>query len=720
MTIKRIAAAAFLGLSGLLAPMRAHGAPPLVAVVGKPTVTLCATCAAPAARVEIVLRDDVLLPAIKIESVLLSGGYDQNLQDAFVARLEPQGSRPTAIVLVPRQGLGKSGIYDVALSLTTADGKERQPLTVSITQPSGKLSLPGILHVDRTLDPIFGTDDVTPLLTLFETSNASAVNITDARMVQRFRAGAQPVEGTVTFRPPVSVPAGRTADLGYQLEGTFPLGVSTATAQVYSDQLADGVPVTLEIRTHRAAWFIIVAVALGLLVSWLLKVKIQGRIDFLTAEDRAKDLKARVVQLLADNQDADLTRSIGAELQALEGALAKQDAKAIEEARAALDAKVQSELQALLGRRKPVADKLQEWTMLAGTSWSVMPSITRLLSELAGDLAPVTANLARNDVSTVVGQLADLRRTFPAKFGELSREWVQSVEDIFFAIEQTRDGMSQKTVGWWTEQVAKARAAIASARFSNDAADVADLATGARNISAARQASVDFFHALGRALQTDAMSAAAQLGQASGSRGPDVAALPSYADAAAKVLIALSDSPESWPTAGRKALDALREAWRGALLKEVSDTDARGSIAKLLDAGESDKALRETLLAIAAESGNDGVDFAAVRTLSGSFHALYDFPAQVPRGTAAAPIMLATSLPFLSWSRSSEHAYNTQTELFWAKAKQTLILGAIICVLGYTTYAAKFVGTFDELASIFFWAFGLDLTLDAVTRVSRK
>ena len=43
----------------------------------------------------------------------------------------------------------------------------------------------------------------------------------------------------------------------------------------------------------------------------------------------------------------------------------------------------------------------------------------------------------------------------------------------------------------------------------------------------------------------------------------------------------------------------------------------------------------------------------------------------------------------------------------------------IICVFGVSVYAPSFVGTLADLSSIFFWAFGLDLTLDAVLRLKK-
>ena len=47
---------------------------------------------------------------------------------------------------------------------------------------------------------------------------------------------------------------------------------------------------------------------------------------------------------------------------------------------------------------------------------------------------------------------------------------------------------------------------------------------------------------------------------------------------------------------------------------------------------------------------------------------------------------------------------------------RTLLAAAGLTLVGYVLYAASFVGTLPEMTAIFFWAFGTDLSIEALTR----
>jgi hypothetical protein len=51
---------------------------------------------------------------------------------------------------------------------------------------------------------------------------------------------------------------------------------------------------------------------------------------------------------------------------------------------------------------------------------------------------------------------------------------------------------------------------------------------------------------------------------------------------------------------------------------------------------------------------------------------------------------------------------------------QNLIIGAGIAVIGYAIFSEKFVGTVQDLAAIYFWAFGIDLSVSALVAASGK
>jgi hypothetical protein len=59
-------------------------------------------------------------------------------------------------------------------------------------------------------------------------------------------------------------------------------------------------------------------------------------------------------------------------------------------------------------------------------------------------------------------------------------------------------------------------------------------------------------------------------------------------------------------------------------------------------------------------------------------------------------------------------------ELMWARRFRFLVSLILIIAFGYLLFAAKFEGTAMDLAAIFAWAFGTDITIDAALQATQK
>jgi hypothetical protein len=60
----------------------------------------------------------------------------------------------------------------------------------------------------------------------------------------------------------------------------------------------------------------------------------------------------------------------------------------------------------------------------------------------------------------------------------------------------------------------------------------------------------------------------------------------------------------------------------------------------------------------------------------------------------------------------------TSAEIAAAKMWQTLVTALLAGLIGYGLFAPKFIGDYQDFLVIFFWAFGLDLTVDAVSKLA--
>jgi hypothetical protein len=54
------------------------------------------------------------------------------------------------------------------------------------------------------------------------------------------------------------------------------------------------------------------------------------------------------------------------------------------------------------------------------------------------------------------------------------------------------------------------------------------------------------------------------------------------------------------------------------------------------------------------------------------------------------------------------------------KRIQSLLVGVVLIIAGYGLQLNTFVGTFTDFSTLFFWAFALDLTVDAISKATKK
>src|SRR5262249_32879442 len=67
----------------------------------------------------------------------------------------------------------------------------------------------------------------------------------------------------------------------------------------------------------------------------------------------------------------------------------------------------------------------------------------------------------------------------------------------------------------------------------------------------------------------------------------------------------------------------------------------------------------------------------------------------------------------------AEQRARTMSELFRDRLLQTVLAGALISIAGYLIFEEKFIGNVQDVAGIFFWAFGIDITVDALLQTAR-
>ena len=83
----------------------------------------------------------------------------------------------------------------------------------------------------------------------------------------------------------------------------------------------------------------------------------------------------------------------------------------------------------------------------------------------------------------------------------------------------------------------------------------------------------------------------------------------------------------------------------------------------------------------------------------------------LPKAVPGRWVEMVALEPILPAAEVRVTAAQTDRQIRIAQATQSVIAGVLFLVVAHVTYADRYIGTFPELAGIFFWAFGLDLTI---------
>jgi hypothetical protein len=698
-----------------------QAATPLVAVLGKTSATVCGDCDEQVVRVAAVLRDDLAtVPALTIDSVEFRGSYDTAAAKTMTPTWVLENGRPIALLVTAKPPLTRAGTYDVSVGILSSNPAERQVISLAITRLAGTLAVPATLHVDRTVRvPFFWIHPEVPKLGAIETSKHSKVTLDAITVALPFVSGTESVTGTARCTTPVPVGRGATAPVDCVVEGDFPLGTSTTSAHVHSEQLAASVPFAIEVRSRLSPWYIFVAVAAGLLVSWVLKVKLQEQIDLSSARERVDRLNAHLQDVLARNKDASFVKALADSQRDLESAITTGQATEIESKRAALEDKVKTELQQLADRRTAAVRDFEKLQTLLRLPWAVPSSIAQAIQQAATHLDEVATALDTNDVASANDALDRCRNALASELPSRIAPWLVAVNVALRDLAEARTGLSRNTKQWLDQEIAEKEPVFASAHVDNVAAKVDEIEQKLVALSTARRTFSELLLEVARRIRGESSRVRDLLDAAFGVSHEALRLLMDSASAAITLLLGLRNQPESWQSGGGpEIVRALGGGYEQAILGQL-DPSKTADIRQLVDRLEYEAAAAAAATWLDANRVKAGkpasADAAPVRGKS----IKQTWSEVEPDNQLGLHVVHVPGSGMYTWLIASSQSFPRSTALRAAKFRQTLGLGVVICIFGFSVYAPAFVGHWSELSGIFFWAFGLDLTLDALTRLRK-
>ncbi|MFL6196141.1 MAG: hypothetical protein ACJ75H_18320 [Thermoanaerobaculia bacterium] len=655
-----------------------------------------------------------LLPEVTVLDAALGTRRELLYVTAFAPKIEGQFLIvPAPIPVLPQ------GTYDFKLKVQSKNDccKKEQALDVRIVLPAAQIQAPGTLVIRREIG-LFRDRVLNGTLVLRKTSGPPLSDITVDQV--GWQASAQTVGNAwVDFDPPVlSRRQWLVKNIQIKHAGNLPLGTVQGLGEIWTPQLAAAVPFTFEVRSRRTASWIVFAIGLGLLCGLLLRTLLPKLTALGQARIQAIEVVANIERELGRRKDPAFQAKAKETLKALKQALSQRMANPedLDKARTAATDALKVELDDLNGRLETARQEIDQADRLAKTRWNLPVEMTAALAKVEPGLQKArealkgsNATAASEAVRGALDQLADLP--------EAIRGWINEAGSVI-------DGLADLPVPSNLRDGLKASAD--HARTLLDA--IPD--PGTQPESAALKAALDAVHAargdlrrLFSRLETGLGLTLSRVGETlKAETMPDQPALDATLLEAKQAAGLLSKAVETPETAVANvmvpALEGFDRALSRGLLAQVAAGDPRKAVQTQLDRQAYGEAAREVLRQIAA----------AKPKVHGEGTIKGDAPETAPAAAKPPTVPGWSEIPAARWVLAEWTSAITpldlapgtiestrghiETELGWITAVRTVLVAIGLLLVGLVLFRDK-VGSWNDVAEVVLWAFGIDVTVDA-------
>jgi hypothetical protein len=680
---------------------------------------ICDTCPAPQVRLPIAftgLKADSKV-TVALRGAALGNRPDTQYREAIVPALVQADTGFELQISIKPNSLREAGTYAVALEFSVA-GEEPQRTTLQLVRTAAAMQPLGTLIVERVLaTPWSQAKGNGPPLMMLETSRRTG--LTGIDVVPPNPLGAEYVSVKLPPRDcenqsatapkagdkPLNdfqVGPGRSRCLEYESVGAFPWGALVQAYSLRSPELAAPVAVTFDVRTRLHRAYVLAYIVLGVIAAFIVKVFLQRRIDQGTARGLAFELEETVRADLAKHPDAVFRAALERPLKELADKVAAGAVEAITTARTALDIAWRAALTDLATNRAAAQQMIDRLQTIAETDWDVPAALKATIASVRDDTAKSRELLASGRVSAAKDAAAAAVTRAGGAMTTAIQTWQDNVSDVLTVIPASPLGLSPATATVATTAVSEAKLRIGSTKLSPIATAeqiIAALVGLADEVRAARKVA----RVVVLAIEQELDRIAATFGRTREQLAEVVAAVTALRPA----LLDGIDRPERGQELARTALAAVDKAWR-AEFENIGGQPLPTPVSDLLDQKRYDEAAIALVKALRGEA--DAAAMRAQRALLPTVAAddpvspVRNFETRV-EATAAPPPLAALRA-------------RTRMEVARAKLLQTALVTLLAGLIGYSLFAPKFIGDFQDFVIIFFWAFGLDLSADAVARLA--
>ncbi|MFO0998823.1 MAG: hypothetical protein U0936_00655 [Planctomycetaceae bacterium] len=664
---------------------------------------------------------------IRVTDVVGPNGRPEFLSTLFTARLEKGDDQhgPSLLVQAQSQSL-LPGTYTVLVDLTNrvADPKTLaegsvQTVSLALAQPSPEIEVTSRFYLDQTYG-LFGTSSISRPLQIAETSGKAPLTKISLADVREPGNLAQVDDGLLKFKlDEESLNAGETKSIDVAVEGTFPLGTTAGKIELRANELSKPQSVPYEITARRTTKWIYFITGAGFLCGWFIRVYLKQQQEIAEASADASCIVGEILAASSQIPDVTFQRQAADICKVLSDSLNSGKPDVIRAAASTAKAGLQVAVGEFNRLRQEVVGRVEPLRSLILRRWKLTPLLMKSVEEISSRSQHAVQLLEGNSVEDARAGLEDIEnRLFPELFNQC-HAWRRDVVIFLNALlrnplPQTIEGAEKfkKGVEAWIESFG------ASANVTTQVT-IAQLSESLEQTHAARAALDELGLHVAREvvrLETwidevlDATLRPEKTGQ--------FAAMTRLNREVAEMLPSSFDDPAQAAGNHPGRMLQLQRSWGVVLAAIVPVGVAMDAVRDALNndqwcvAIEQVKAMLPLVKlgrSIPSMDEPPAVDGNVVRPIV--FRSTY---------FGGSEVVAVSSVPIVSLSGSLAERSRFDRNARRAVFIQTVFFATLFMFVADALYSAKWVGTTIEMLGLFVWAFGVDISSEAVMNAARK
>ena len=640
----------------------------------------------------------------------------------------PSPSRSSFVRLVTvvlKSGAVRQGQYPLTLRLAAATPETRD---LSIVLPAARIEP---IETMVVLRDIGGGSTTANQPQIWETTQRGW--LTNITLAQRGNtdAGAEPAgriqpKGRITDITPGG---NRLIELGrdYELVGDFPLGTAKGKLVLAADQLADQASFSFEIRSRLWLPWIFAPMLAGLFLGRAARTWLAGRINLQSEKEKTYTLLAMIDSALARNADPEFVSAATAAQDTARDATGRATVEDVRSATADAQRAYEAAVAALTARRTELDKAVSEFRALVVTPYRSPAALTDALAAARDSLEAGLDGIASNNIARAAQALAGFRSQIHHTAAVATRSWINAavrLDPIVASLAPIAGADATADVG---THLKAAREAVLPPLVQVENAPAASIEL--------IKSVLDALHAGTYALQNLLAHFSAVLGVQLTRYARVVANAPlrdegawnAWIGAARRLAAAMHEFP---PTDSEPAIERLEVSasdlvtqLRGALVAQLKERTEADQIDALLRDGNTAAAIAKLaeLLRQSQEEPEPAV--------KGKMALVASAAQAIPDVIMPGFLMAQTQSPAVAYGYTEPPRETVSPLALLAAANRgqiatsgwllSLIYAGVIVIGGYFLFADKWIGTPIDFASVFFWAFAIDIGADAAVTAAK-